>query len=30
VSADDRQLHVAKATGLMVVDIKRRVRRREP
>jgi predicted nucleic acid-binding protein len=26
VSADDRQLRVAKATGLMVVDIKRRVR----
>jgi predicted nucleic acid-binding protein len=30
VSADDRQLRVAKATGLMVVDIKRRVRRRRP
>lgn len=27
VSADDRQLAVAKATGLEVVDIKRRVRR---
>jgi predicted nucleic acid-binding protein len=28
VSADDRQLAVAKASGLTVVDIKRRVRRR--
>jgi hypothetical protein len=28
VSADDRQLAVAKARGLSVVDIKRRVRRR--
>ena len=28
-SADDRQLAVAKATGLKVVDIKRRVRRRK-
>ena len=27
VSADDRQLAVAKATGLVVVDIKRRIRR---
>ncbi len=27
VSADDRQLAVAKATGLTVVDIKRRIRR---
>jgi predicted nucleic acid-binding protein len=29
-SADDRQLAVAKATGLTVVDIKRRVRRKNP
>ena len=29
VSADDRQLAVAKASGLSPVDIKRRVRRRE-
>lgn len=28
VSADDRQLAVAKASGLTVVDIKRRIRRR--
>jgi predicted nucleic acid-binding protein len=28
VSADDRQLAVAKASGLAVVDIKRRIRRR--
>jgi len=28
-SADDRQLAVAKATGLKVVDIKRRPRRRK-
>jgi hypothetical protein len=27
VSADDRQLAVAKATGLKIVDIKRRTRR---
>ncbi|MEX2662877.1 MAG: hypothetical protein WD227_13180 [Vicinamibacterales bacterium] len=30
VSADDRQLAVAKATGLAVVDIKRRMRRQNP
>lgn len=30
VSADDRQLAVAKATGLVVVDIKRRIRRQNP
>jgi predicted nucleic acid-binding protein len=30
VSADDRQLRVAKGTGLMVVDLKGRVRRRRP
>jgi predicted nucleic acid-binding protein len=29
VSADDRQLAVAKATGLTVVDIKRRIRRQK-
>jgi uncharacterized protein len=29
VSADDRQLAAAKATGLKIVDIKRRVRRRK-
>lgn len=29
VSADDRQLAVAKASGLAVVDIKRRIRRRK-
>lgn len=29
VSADDRQLAAAKATGLEVVDIKRRIRRRK-
>jgi predicted nucleic acid-binding protein len=29
VSADDRQLAVARATGLKIVDIKRRARRRE-
>lgn len=30
VSADDRQLAVAKASGLSVVDVKRRPRRRRP
>jgi predicted nucleic acid-binding protein len=30
VSADDRQLGVAKASGLKVVDIKRRMRRQRP
>lgn len=29
ISADDRQLAVAKATGLAVIDIKRRVQRRK-
>jgi hypothetical protein len=29
VSADDRQLAVAKATGLKIVDIKRGARRRK-
>lgn len=30
VSADDRQLRVARATGLKVIDIKRPIRRRRP
>jgi hypothetical protein len=30
VSADDRQLAVAKASGLTVIDIKRRIARRTP
>lgn len=30
VSADDRQLAVAKASGLKIKDIKRRARRRTP
>jgi hypothetical protein len=30
VSADDRQLRVARATGFTVVDIRRPIRRRRP